>query len=75
MKIPQYRFTWAELWWWLLSVIAPILLWEMANFDPSGVSDWYAYGMTIFTACVRAVGGAALALVREVLRSEKEYDD
>ncbi len=58
----MYDFkAWEEFGWFFFTAVAVALFEILIKFDPSGITDWKAWGVALFAACVRAGAGAALA--------------
>lgn len=52
-----------EIGWFALVAILTQLFQTLAMFDPNTITDWRAWAVSLFAACVRAAFGAALAVL------------
>lgn len=66
----KYTFKpWEEFLWFCLVSVLPVLLQAMATFDPTAITDYRAWFVSVGAAFVRALGGALLAFVAKLKSS------
>lgn len=60
--MPAYDFKHVEeLGWAVITAVGIVLAQAMLTLEPEKITDWRAWGIGVAGACVRAIGGAALA--------------
>ena len=68
----QYRFkTMPEVWWFVLTAVLTTVMQALMEFNPTAITDWRAWAVSLFAASVRAAAGATLAyLAKEKVQGD-----
>ena len=61
-----------ELAWFVAVAVATVLFQALAEFDPTTITDYRAWGVSLGAAAVRAGAGAALAYFTRPQREESD---